>query len=305
METGPLRASDPTVDPDPRVVAVVIPAFNEREGVPRTLDELMAVLDTLDVSCEVVVVDDGSTDGTGDVAEACGVRVVRLTSNRGYGAALKAGIAATSSELVAIIDADGTYPADALPELLRRSAGIDMVVGARPADSANIPAIRRPGKRLLTRLASFLSGTEIPDLNSGMRVIRRSALERFLPILPSGFSFTMTITLSLLCTEHQVLYVPIEYRPRIGDSKLRATDFMTFLILVLRTVLLFNPLKVFLPLGGIVFLVGTVKFVYDLFLWNLSESVVMAFLTAVILWTVGLLADMIARLQLGSGSRRS
>ena len=122
METPPLRATDPTVDPDSRVVdvAVVIPAFNEREGVPRTLDELAVVLDTLDVSFEVVVVDDGSTDGTGDAAEACGVRVVRLMTNRGYGAALKAGIAATSSELVAIIDADGTYPADALPELLRR-----------------------------------------------------------------------------------------------------------------------------------------------------------------------------------------
>jgi len=295
--------ADPAREPaDERLaghIAVVIPAYNEERGVGPTIEELGEVLDDAGIAHEMVVVDDGSTDDTGRAAADAGARVVRQGTNTGYGAALKAGIAATSAERVLIIDADGTYPPDRVPDLVEQAREADMVVGARPADFSNVPLIRRPGKRFLTWLASFLAGEPIPDLNSGLRVLRRSAVARFFPILPDGFSFTMTITLSMLCTGHHVAYVPVEYRPRIGESKLRALDFMRFLILVLRTILLFNPLKVFLPLGGAIFVVGLAKFVYDLFLWNLSESAVMALLAAVILWAVGLLADMIARLQLG------
>lgn len=280
-------------------VAVVIPAYNEERGVGPTVEGVREALEGAGIAHEIVVVDDGSTDDTGRAAEEAGARVVRQGTNTGYGAALKAGIAATSAERVVIIDADGTYPPERVPELVERAAEADMVVGARPPDFGNVPLIRRPGKRFLTWLAAYLAGADIPDLNSGLRVLHRSVVERFFPILPDGFSFTMTVTLSMLCTGHRVAYVPVEYRPRIGESKLRAVDFMKFLILVLRTILLFNPLKVFLPVGGAIFLVGLAKFIYDLFLWNLSESAVMALLAAVILWAVGLLADMIARLQLG------
>lgn len=292
-------ASNASRDAPSRAVAVVIPAFNEERGVGPIVEGLRKALDGAGIAHEILVVDDGSTDATGRVAAAAGARVVRQGTNVGYGAALKAGIAATTQELVAIIDADGTYPPERLPDLVERAREADMVVGARPRDFDNVPLIRRPGKRFLTWLASYLAGTSIPDLNSGLRVLRRSVVQRFFPILPDGFSFTMTITLSALCTGHRVAYVPVEYRPRIGQSKLRAVDFMKFLILVLRTILLFNPLKIFLPLGGAIFLVGLAKFIYDLFLWNLSESAVMALLAGVILWAVGLLADMIARLQLG------
>jgi hypothetical protein len=123
-------------------------------------------------------------------------------------------------------------------------------------------------------------------------------LLQFLHILPSGFSFTTTITLALLCTQHMVVYEPIACAPRVGASKLRAKEFSAFIMLVLRTVVLFNPLRVFLPLGTVLFLVGSVKFVYDVFLQNLSETAVMALLAAIIVWSVGLLADMIARIQL-------
>jgi hypothetical protein len=128
--------------------------------------------------------------------------------------------------------------------------------------------------------------------------MRRSALMQFIPLLPSGFSFTTTITLAMLCTHHRVRYVPVACSPRVGSSKVRPGEFIDFLVLVLRTVVLFNPLKVFLPLGTLLFLVGLVKLAYDVILWNLSETAVMAFLAAVIVWSVGLLADMIARLQL-------
>ncbi len=279
-------------------LAVVIPAFNERNGIRNTIAQIQGALAGEPYTVEVVVVDDGSADGTAAEAEAAGARVVRHPTNRGYGAALKTGIAATDSEFVVIIDADGTYPAEVVPDLMALAADVDMVVGARAATDANIPLIRKPAKWFLNRLASYLVGTKIPDLNSGLRVMRRSVLRRFLPILPMGFSFTTTITLSMLSTGHRVVYRPIEYRARVGDSKIRPRHFIDFLILVLRTVVLFNPLKVFLPLGSALFLIGFAKLVQDVILWNLSETAVMAFLAAIIVWSVGLLADMVSRLQL-------
>ncbi len=279
-------------------LTVVIPAFNERHGIANTVAQIREVLADEPFTTEIIVVDDGSTDGTAEQAELTGIRVIRHAANRGYGAALKTGIANSDSEYVIIIDADGTYPAEAIPALMARAEGNDMVVGARSATDANMPLIRRPAKWFLKKLASYLVNFDIPDLNSGLRVMRRSVLKRFVPILPMGFSFTTTITLSMLSTGHNVVYVPIEYRSRIGHSKIRPRHFFDFLVLVLRTVVLFNPLKVFLPLGTALFVLGMLKFVQDIVLWNLSETAVMALLAAIIVWSVGLLADMISRLQL-------
>jgi glycosyltransferase involved in cell wall biosynthesis len=279
-------------------VAVIVPAYNEAGGVGEVVRRVRASLGDLPLTYDLVVVDDGSTDSTAAEAEGHGARVIRLEQNGGYGAALKAGIYATRSEYVAITDADGTYPPETLPILLRRAADEDMVVGSRLMTDVSIPLIRRPAKMFLGALASYLSGRRIPDLNSGLRVMRRSTLMRFIQLLPSGFSFTSTITLAMLCTGHQVVYVPVACAPRVGSSKIRPADFTNFLVLVLRTVVLFNPLKVFLPMGSLLFLVGIVKLAHDVYLWNLSETAVMAFLAAIIVWAIGLLADMIARLQL-------
>jgi glycosyltransferase involved in cell wall biosynthesis len=295
-----LHFPDATVAPEPAPVdvAIVVPAYNEEAGIGPTIARLRDTMKDSGYTYEIVVVDDGSTDGTADRASACGVRVLRLPGNRGYGAALKAGIAATASTFVCIIDADGTYPAETIPRLLALANGRHMVVGSRKLSDQSIPRERRPAKWALGRLASYLTEQDIPDLNSGLRIMRRSALMKFIHLLPSGFSFTSTITLSLLCSGHSVHYEPIACAPRVGTSKIRAAHFKSFVLLVLRTVVLFNPLKIFLPLGLMLFLVGLVKFIYDLFLWNLSETAVMAFLAAVVIWSVGLLADMIARLQL-------
>ncbi len=279
-------------------LTVVIPAFNERQGIGQTIVQVKAALAGEPYASEILVVDDGSTDGTAQEAETYGVRVLRLPANGGYGAALKAGIAASASEHIAIIDADGTYPAEVLPELMSHMHQADMVVGARPGNHRHISLLRRPAKWFLNRLAGFLAGQKIPDVNSGMRIMRRSVLRRFLPILPSGFSFTTTITLAMLCTQQRVVYRPIDYRPRLGSSKLRPTHFTAFLVLVLRTVVLFNPLKVFMPLGTLLFLLGIGKLIHDLFIMNLSETAVLCLLTGVIIWALGLLADMIARLHL-------
>lgn len=299
LNTSPSRSAAPVALDEPFVdVAVIIPAYNERHGVGPTVDRVKGAMAATGLTYEVVVVDDGSTDGTLDEAESHGVRVLRLPENRGYGAALKAGILKTASEFVVITDADGTYPPEVIPELLARMHDVDMAVGARAANDRSILRKRRLAKRFLGALASYLAGRRIPDLNSGLRVMRRSVLMQFLHILPPGFSFTTTITMAMLCNDYPVAYQAIECAPRVGSSKLRPKEFVAFILLVLRTVVLFNPLKVFLPMGAALFLVGFGKFIYDVTLWNLSETTVMAFLAAIVVWSVGLLADMIARVQL-------
>lgn len=173
-----------------------------------------------------------------------------------------------------------------------------MVVGARTGEHVHIPWVRRPAKWLLAKLASYLAEQPIPDMNSGLRVLKRELVEQYEHLLPSGFSFTTTITLALLCNGYQVNYVPINYAKRVGSSKIRPGHAYQFLLLILRTVVYFNPLRIFLPLGLVFFVAGVAKFIYDIFLWNLSESAVMGILSGVIIWCVGLLADQISKIAM-------
>jgi glycosyltransferase involved in cell wall biosynthesis len=279
-------------------LAVIIPAHNEEHAVRPTIDRIRAALSRLPIRHEIVLIDDASRDGTRGAAESAGVTVIASPVNRGYGWALKRGIAATKSEFVAILDADGTYPPEALPKLLELAQSADMAVGDRSGAMGNVPWVRRPAKWVLNKLANFLARQKIPDLNSGLRVFRRHSLERFVALLPDGFSFTSTITLCMMCSYMQVVYMPIDYGKRIGHSKVRPVDFLNFILLVLRIVVLFQPLRVFMPLGAVLFLLGLAKAAYDLTLWNLSESAVFFLLAALIIWSLGLIADMISRLHL-------
>ncbi len=260
--------------------------------------EVHKALSSLSLTFDIIVVDDGSTDGTRQAAEKSGARVVYNHENSGYGASLKRGMAAGNSEYVAIIDADGTYPAESLPLMWEQAQSAGMVVGARDSSMTNVPLIRRPAKFVLNSLANYLALRKIPDLNSGLRIFRRSALESFVPLLPSGFSFTTTITLCMICSNLQVVYLPIKYGKRIGKSKIRFTDFFNFILLVLRAIVLFSPLRVFLPLGAVLFAFGIVKLGYDIVIGDLSESAIFGLLAAIMIWSLGLIADMIARLHL-------
>lgn len=279
-------------------LAIVVPAYNEAKAIGQTVAALKSMLAAADIDGEIIIVDDGSSDGTGDAAEAAGVRVVRLEENSGYGYALKTGIANSESKFVAIIDADGTYPADKIPDMLKLCRNADMVVGDRGADMKNVQWIRRPPKWVLNTLANMLARRKIPDLNSGLRVFKRASLERFVQLLPDGFSFTTTITLSMICSNLRVIYTPIEYHKRVGQSSMRPTAFFTFILLVLRIIVFFQPLRVFLPLGGALFLLGTAKAIYDVSKMNLSESAIFGILAALVVWSLGLIADMISRLHL-------
>ncbi len=279
-------------------VAVVIPAYNEQDAVRATVEQVRRALDNASVSHEIIVVNDGSSDNTMAEARACGARVIEFRHNNGYGHALKAGIAASDSELVAILDADGTYPPDALPAMIRLSASSDMVVGDRGAGMTNVPLIRRPAKWLLGVLASFLAHRRINDVNSGLRVFRRPAVVRFIPLLPDGYSFTTTITLCMLASGLTVVYHPIAYGRRIGHSKIKARHFFKFVFLVFRLTLLFRPLRIFLPVGAMLLVVGMFRAAYDPSLASPSAFVVICVVGALGVWSLGLWAEVVARARL-------
>ena len=279
-------------------LSVVIPAYNEEAAVRSTVEDVRAHLAPLGIPYEIIVVDDGSKDNTRAEAIASGATVDWNDQNSGYGATLKRGVKRAQYEYVAILDADGTYPARYLPEMLALCRHQDMVVGDRGAAMKNVPVIRRPAKFILNHLASFLADRKLNDLNSGLRVFRRSELIPFLPLLPQNFSFTTTITLCMSCNGKRLIYVPIEYGKRVGRSKIKPIDFINFIILILRVITLFNPLRVFIPLGLVLFLLGVAKLAYDIFQMNLSESAIFAFLAAIMIWSLGLIADMISRLHL-------
>jgi glycosyltransferase involved in cell wall biosynthesis len=280
----------------PRSVSIVVPAFNEAAHIAAEIDGLRGALDGSGWEYEILVVDDGSTDETAEQAQQTGVIVLRQERNRGYGAALKRGIRAARHDWILITDADGTYPPSAVPCLLARADANDMVVGARTGDRDGTPLVRRPAKWFLGRLAGYLCGRRIPDLNSGLRLMRRELVERFWFLLPPGFSFTTTITLAALNNDYETEYVEIEYRRRLGRSSIRPWHAFDFLLLIVRTIVFFNPLKVFLPLGGVLAVAGLVKLAIDIGRDNLSESAVLAFIAALVIWALGLLADQNSRI---------
>lgn len=296
------RALERTGAPaEPPALSVVIPAFNEEGAIHDTVQEVREALSRGGIRHEIIVVDDGSVDDTRREAERAGARIEVMPVNSGYGASLKRGVLASRHAFIAILDADATYPARHLPDMLEMCLEADMVVGDRGAAMRNVPLARRPAKRMLNALAEFLAQRKLNDLNSGLRVFRRSALLPFLPLLPSGFSFTTTITLCMACSEKRMMYTPIRYRRRVGKSKIRPVDFFNFIILVLRVIVLFNPLRIFLPLGAVFFAIGVAKLAYDVTQWNLSETAIFAFLVSIMIWSLGLIADMISRLHLRPG----
>lgn len=262
------------------------------------MKELLDVIEKEALPARVIVVNDGSSDGTSlALAPFSGrLRVIEHAVNRGYGASLKTGFREAETEWCVIVDCDSTYPVKQLPDLWAAAlAGEDMVVGAR--DRSGIPLIRRPPKWFLRRLASWMCGYPIPDLNSGFRFIRRSLVARYYRLLPDTFSFTSTITMAALRAGFRVRYVPIAYMHRKGDSKIHPfRDPYRFFMLILRTALYFDPLKVFMPSGFILMLLSCALIVHRA-LVEASFNVVsiLFFVSGLQFVGLGLLADLINR----------
>jgi glycosyltransferase involved in cell wall biosynthesis len=275
---------------DPPKVSVVVPAFNEAEAIGPTVTGLYQGHAWL----EVIVVDDGSTDETGERARAAGARVIRHPYNKGNGAAVKTGIRAASGDYVLLIDADGQHPPEEALKLIGPLETHDMVIGARSARDQ--PLVRALGNALFKALASWLTGRPIADLTSGFRAARRERLLEILPLLPNGFSYPTTSCLALLKAGHNIAFVPIHARPRIGNSKIRVLrDGVRFLLIILKLVTLYSPLRVFFPISATALLLGVA---YGL--WNVARfgkipmGSALLIQLAVVVFLFGLISEQIA-----------
>lgn len=280
-------------------VSIVLPVYNERGHLRQEIDRIRAAMDASEFSYEIIVIDDGSNDGSGeDLREIDGIRLIQFLTNRGSGSARKYGTRAARGRVVVWTDVDMSYPNDLIPELVREMEGYDQVVGARTTEEGTHKAFRVPAKAFIRKLASYLVQTPIPDLNSGMRAFRRDVALQYVSQLPPGFSCVTTITMTFLAHGYTVKYWPIEYSERAGTSKFHwASDTRRYLLQVIRMTLSFDPFRVFLPLGFLLLFVGIGKLAYDVASndWRVAINTLLIFLAAFQVFVVGMLADLIGR----------
>jgi glycosyltransferase involved in cell wall biosynthesis len=279
---------------DPRAVSIVIPAFNEAATIGQVVQDLAGAARW----AEILVIDDGSADETSALAAAAGARVVRHPYNKGNGASVKSGIRASTGEFILVIDGDGQHqPADAV-RLVARLGEYDLVVGARSA-ATQAGRRRRAGNAALNRLASFLTEHHIPDLTSGFRAARRDCLLEFLHLLPNGFSTPTTTTMAFLRAGYNVAFEPIEARQRVGVSKIRLSrDGPKFLLIMMRVMAIFSPLRIFLPIALVSFLTGAAYATYTIIdQGKIPNGAVLLIMFAVIVFLVGLVSDQVAALR--------
>jgi glycosyltransferase involved in cell wall biosynthesis len=279
---------------DPSAVSIVIPAYNEA-------DVIAGVVGALNAAArwhEVIVVDDGSRDGTGAAATSAGAIVVAHPYNKGNGAAVKSGIRRATGEFVLILDGDGQHRPEDARRLVSRLGEYDLVIGARSATTQASQA-RRVGNAALNQLATYLTGREIPDLTSGFRGARRACLREFIHLLPNGFSTPTTTTLAFLKAGYNVAFEPVEARSRIGQSKIRfARDGAKFLIIILKIITLFSPLRIFLPISIASFLLGAAYALWTIATQShVTNSSVLLIMLAVIVFLVGLVSEQISALR--------
>jgi glycosyltransferase involved in cell wall biosynthesis len=287
-------------------VSVLVPVYNEENAILRTIAGIRKTLeDSVFTPFELIVINDGSTDNTAAKLRSTDVHVITHSSNRGYGSSLKSGLRAAKGEIVVITDADGTYPLERIPDLLKNMVHNDMVVGARTETDAETSLFRRFPKLILRRFASYVVGTPIPDLNSGFRAFRKDAVMKYFRIIPSGFSFTSTITMAMLSDGYQVQFVPIDYFRRLGRSKIRPIkDTISFFSLIMRICLYFSPLRVFVPMSGFFLILALLKMIFDfihkpLGHFIISQSVLFFTLVSIQIFVLGLVADLIIRRTIG------
>ena len=284
------------------MISVVIPALNEERAIGATVTDIAGVLVAAKlVPFEIVVVDDGSTDGTAKAATEAGARIVRHPHNVGYGRSLKKGIEAATHDMIAICDADGTYPAAAIPDLVRLyKEDYDMVVGQRHGPHYRQSALKMPLRALLRFLVEWTAGRRIPDINSGLRVFSRAAVMKYFPHLCDTFSFTTSMTLAYMMTNRFVTYHQIDYFERTGRSKVRLfRDSLKTLQYVIEAIVYYNPLKIFLLFSLICIVIAAIMMVISLS-FAIVTGIMLAVgtaMVAVIMFGIGMLAVLLKQIM--------
>jgi glycosyltransferase involved in cell wall biosynthesis len=279
-------------------VSIIIPAYNEGNAIGETLADLFSTIESSTRAYEVIVIDDGSSDNTAEIAEKGGARVIRHRQNKGYGAALKTGVLVSNADIVVFYDADNQFEATDIDRVVNETKEADAVLGARTSKSY-APFSRKGGKKLLGWLANYLSRQKIPDLNCGLRAIHRDVLLGYLHLLPNGFSASTTTTLVLLREGYDVKFMPITVKKRIGKSTVRPIqDGLDTALLVVRLTTLLDPFRVFGPMAIFLFLFGCVWGARYLIAGKgLSIASLFLLVSSVIVFFFGLVADQVASLR--------
>lgn len=236
-------------------ISIIIPVYNEEKSIEKTIEEIKMTFNNIECEYEIIAVNDGSRDNSYELLKKINnIKSLNHKRNKGYGASLKTGIKASSYDWILIIDADGTYPTENIPEMIELSAEYDLIIGSRDKHNKSIPIERRHAKRILNRFASYLAGQKIPDLNSGLRLFKKEIVLKYWRLFPDKFSFTSTLTMTCLTNKYPTKFLPIEYNKRVGKSSIRPVDFFSFIKLITKTSLYFKPLKVFIPLSLLIFI---------------------------------------------------
>lgn len=285
-------------------ISVLLPAYNEESAIGQVIDEIKEAMGK--TQYEILVIDDASTDRTAEIAKEKCVRVIRRVMRGGSGAARKTGIQEALGEIIVMLDVDGSYTASDIPEMLKFFPEYDQVIGARRTEEGSLKFLRIPAKWFIRALASYLSKRKIPDLNSGLRAFKKSAMLKYLWAIPDGFSCVSSMTLSFLCNGHPVRWIPTEYRARIGKSKFHPVkDTSNYILTVIRMIMYYNPLRVFLPMSLLLLAIGVVKSIYDRFfgIGRMQLADIVILMTGVVVVTLGLIADLIvAQGRRGNGN---
>lgn len=303
VEAGPaVREPEAQATAPSVAVTAIVPAYNEAEAIAGEVHAIERAFASSALGpLEVLVVDDGSTDDTAQLAREAGATVITHPMNMGQGAAIKTGIGRSRGAHIVLIDGDGTYPTEDLPKLVSFSveSGYEQVVGDRQREMGSMRLLRIIVKRLLRTFAAFLSGQAVGDLNSGMRVLTREAALRYLSLIPDGFSNSTTLTLASLSHGGRIAFIPIEYHARKGGpSKFRPVgDTYNMILTVIRMVMYVDPLRVLLPVAALFFVAGVTKAVTDLIRFDLhiTTSSVLITITAIQIAAIALIADLIVR----------
>ena len=287
-------------------VTIVLPCYNEQDHVLAEIERITAAMDASPYEYELLVIDDKSTDNTLAVLQAHvhrfpRIRLVAFPRNGGSGTVRRIGTQEARGKIVVWTDADMTYPNDRIPEFVKYlydNPHVEQVVGARTSEQGTYKFLRVPAKWTIRKIAEALTGTKIPDLNSGLRAFRRQVSLPYLRLLPPGFSCVTTITVSFLSNQHRVDYLPIDYAKRAGRSKFHfVRDAYRYILQVLRMVMYFNPIKVLMPLSLTLFGVGAIKAIVDIIRYDfrISTNAILLIVTGLIVASMALLADLIVR----------
>jgi len=276
-------------------VTVLLPAYNESEAIEKVIDDVRRAMSGVSLVYEVLVVDDASSDNTYSLASKKGVRCIRRPENGGSGASRKTGILSARGDIIVMLDADGSYNAADIPNLLECFPEFDQVNGARTKEKGTMRFLRVPAKWMIRMLASYLAGRLIPDLNTGLKAFKREHMIPYLWVIPNGFSCVTSMTLAFLCNGHPVKYVPTEYYERIGKSKFHPiTDTFRYLQTVIRLTLFFRPMRIFLPLAVITGLAGVARSLLNRFyVGHMQLSDIAILVLATTLFLIGMIAEFV------------